>query len=673
MCFGCIYFWCKHFTTVRYRLIAFFSGIILLSIHGYGAPFQTDPNDSAILAIRALNDDSLKVNSLNTLSFSVWESDPDLAISYGTEASKLSSQTGYLPGLATALKAIGMGYYKKGNYLEVLNNWQQSLAIYDSLGDLGGVANLLMNIGAVYFNQGDDSQALDNYLQSLRVAEQIDDKLRIASTYLNIGNVYLNKTETHDKALDYSMRSLKLSEQLEAYDAVGNAAVNIGEIYFLSSNYDSALFYFEKAIAASEIEGETNLPYSYNSIGKVYAAREQYVSANLNHSKALEIAAQTNDNLQMAQSYIGIGNAYRLSNRNQLAIEPYDKAEELSKNIGALKELQEVYQGLSLVYAKLSDFPKAFTYQALLTQINHEIYNAENDKKLERLQFSHEIENKQREIEGLVKDKKLQELEIQQSKYVTYSAIFVGFLFILLAGGLFNRYRYIRRTNQIIEKEKKRSDQLLLNILPAETAEELKDNGAAQARSYSNVTILFTDFKGFTELSSNLSPPALVKEIHHCYMAFDEIMARHGVEKIKTIGDSYMAAGGLPKPNNTHPVDVTLAAIEIREFMDHLIKTRIKQGKPYFQIRIGIHSGPVVAGVVGIHKFAYDIWGDSVNIASRMESNSLPGMINISDATYELIKDKFICSPRGKIAVKGAGEKTMYFVEHALDSVLQHQ
>ncbi len=236
-----------------------------------------------------------------------------------------------------------------------------------------------------------------------------------------------------------------------------------------------------------------------------------------------------------------------------------------------------------------------------MTVIKDTLYSLETDDKIKGMQFTYQIEKKQSEVDGLIKDKKLQDLELQQQKYVKYAAIIAGFIFFVLAGGLFNRYRFIQRTKKIIETEKGRSDKLLLNILPEETADELKENGAAKARSYSNVSILFTDFKGFTELSAILSPTALVKEIHLCYMAFDEIMVKHKVEKIKTIGDAYMAAGGLPMANDTHALDVTRAALEIREFMDNLIKVRKKAGKPFFEIRIGIHSGPVVAGVVGIH------------------------------------------------------------------------
>jgi len=622
-----------------------------------------DPKiDSLQKAAENFTNDSLKVLTLNELSLNLWDTNPDSAIYYASKSLEIGKEIDYKSGVAYAAKILGMGYYSKGDYLKVLEYWQQSLDIFTEINDKNGVSNILMIIGAVYFNQGDDAKAIDHYLRSLEVAEEIGDKLRIASAYLNIGNVYLNKTENHDKSLYYSMLGLKLSEEIALYDAIGNASVNIGEIYYLRNDFDSALYYFEKALIASEIDGSTNVPYSLNSIGKVHTSKGEYLDAIYSHEEALDIARSIDDILQIAQSFIGIGNAYRISGEYKQSLKPYLEAEQYAQQVDALKELQEIYKGLSISNSELRNYLEAFKHQTLLTKINYDLYNAENDKKIERLQFSYDIENKQKEIEGLAKDNKLKELEIKQQRFINYAAIIAGLIFLILAGGLFNRYKFIQRTKKIIEGEKERSDKLLRNILPEETAEELKENGTAKTRSYSNVSILFTDFKGFTELSANLSPTALVKEINLCYRAFDEIMVRHKVEKIKTIGDAYMAAGGLPRPNDTHAVDVTLAAIEIREFMDNLVKIRKKAGKPYFEIRIGIHSGPVVAGVVGIHKFAYDIWGDTVNIASRMESNSEPGKINVSETTYDLIKDHFECLPRGEIAVKGAGVKTMYFV-----------
>jgi class 3 adenylate cyclase len=214
-----------------------------------------------------------------------------------------------------------------------------------------------------------------------------------------------------------------------------------------------------------------------------------------------------------------------------------------------------------------------------------------------------------------------------------------------------------------IDLQKKKSDELLLNILPSETAEELKKYGRSNAKPYDVVSVLFTDFEGFSKIAEKFSAEKLVTELSICFEAFDKLMEKYNVEKIKTIGDSYMCAGGIPVPNTTNPVDVVKCGLEIQQFMETYKEERIKKNEPYFELRIGIHTGPIVAGIVGLKKFSYDIWGDTVNIASRMESSGEVGKVNISGTTYELVKDIFVCTYRGKVQAKNKGEIDMYFVE----------
>ncbi|EMJ60786.1 MULTISPECIES: adenylate/guanylate cyclase domain-containing protein [Leptospira] len=233
-----------------------------------------------------------------------------------------------------------------------------------------------------------------------------------------------------------------------------------------------------------------------------------------------------------------------------------------------------------------------------------------------------------------------------------------NYLFVQILTGLLI---FILTRNLNIERKK--SDSLLLSILPETVAEELKKNDFVIPIRYESVTVLFTDMAGFTKIAETMSPEELLNELDLFFRKFDSIIKNHGMEKIKTIGDAYMAAGGLPLVNNTHSIDAVLCGLEFQKFMRLKKREREIDHQPYWELRLGIHTGSVVAGVVGTEKFAYDIWGDSVNTASRMESSGIPGEVNISSETYEKIKDFFVCEHRGKIKAKNKGEIDMYLVK----------
>jgi len=254
----------------------------------------------------------------------------------------------------------------------------------------------------------------------------------------------------------------------------------------------------------------------------------------------------------------------------------------------------------------------------------------------------------------------------------THEDLRIGYLLALQVSAAIRNAKHFEEMNLLLAEmnqlysqlhaERRKSEELLLNTLPRKIADELKQTGKVKPVYYQSASILFTDFKDFTKLAEQLTPEELVEELDYCFSSFDMIIEAHNLEKLKTIGDSYMCVGGIPTPNPTHAIDAVLAALQIQAFMGWRRQEKIQNNQPYWEIRIGIHSGPLLAGVIGKKKFTYDVWGDAVNIASRMESSSLPGAINISQSTFELVKDFFDCEYRGKIAVKNKGDIDMYFV-----------
>ena len=311
---------------------------------------------------------------------------------------------------------------------------------------------------------------------------------------------------------------------------------------------------------------------------------------------------------------------------------------------------------------KIKRFDKnAYEYQVQLTNIKDTLFRISNEKRLGLIQLNYDIDKKQSEIDLLTKDKELQELAIQKQR-IAKNAMLAGLILILIIAFIILRnYLAKVKINKILDKQKEEIETLLLNILPKKIAKELRLNGNAKPRNYKSVSVLFTDFKDFTKISANLTPAELVEKLNQFFVAFDSITEKYNLEKIKTIGDAYMCAGGLPVINETHPYDTIMAAREMQDYMRQYNLN--KNGEDKWELRIGIHTGPIMAGVVGKKKYAYDIWGSTVNVASRMESAGEAGKVNISSATNDLVKDRFDCLHRGKIQAKNVGEIDMYFVE----------
>ena len=609
---------------------------------------------------------------LNALHRFTWDgylfSQPDSAYFFAQLQYDFANKTSDKNQEARALNTQGASFWVKGDYQSAIELYKKSLLIDEEIGNKKGIGTSLNNIGAVYSEQGQSILALDFFRKSLKIREEIGHKIGIGTCLLNIGIIYSDQGN-QTGALEFYKKSLKIFQEINYKQGIASVHGNIGEIYRLLGKHTLALEYCQQSIQLhTEINDRQGIAFYLNIIGEIYLDQGNYPMAMENFQESLKIFEEYEDKMGISKSLIALGRLYNIRGLYQKALISCERGFANIQELGIIPEQKDACKCLYDAYKALGNTNKALTYHEQMLVLSDSLQTKETAKKLQQMEFDKQVladSIAQVEKERLVQ--KANDDEVSRKNRAKNIAIGGGLLFMILAGGFFIRSRYIKKSRDLISKEKDISENLLLNILPAEIAEELKSKGKADARNFDNVSILFTDFKSFTETSAKLSAQDLVSEINVCFEVFDGIMGKYGIEKIKTIGDAYMAVGGLPVPSEDSVKNTVLAALEMQAFISKRKVEMETLGKHSFEMRAGIHTGPVVAGIVGVKKFQYDIWGDAVNTSNRMESNGQVGKVNISKQTYELIKDdqQFTFEKRGKIQAKGKGEIEMYFVKMA--------
>ncbi len=596
--------------------------------------------------------DTNRIVLLDSLSRQFYHSGFKKAISYAYEALLLAKKAGYKKGVASSYHNLGNINLENGFFIDAIDNFQLEIKARQDMNDNKGVVKVYLIIADIYYNQGIYPASTNYSIAALKISDEIKDASGTGAAQVNIGKIYC-KQANYKKALVSFNKAMRVLKKAKDTLSIADCYTNMGILFFNKKNYHEAIANYNRAInVLTYTRYFKPLTALHMYIGNVYEAQNNNTEAIVFYLTSLKRLEEMNDKERIAFCCIHIGTNYLALGNIELALTYSSRGLNQAKELKLKELMKDGYKSLATIYASLKKFDIAYENQLLFQNINDSLFNDETKKRILEINLQAEYDEKNAKIKA---EEAEQEKEIQKQKLIKDS-LFGGFVIVLLFSVIF----FNQRNN--VRKEKQRSDELLLNILPEQVAEELKTTGSAIARHYDMVTVMFTDFKNFTLASEEMSAKDLVQEIHYYYSEFDKIISRHGIEKIKTIGDSYMCAGGLPVANTTNAVECVKAALEIQEFMKEIKERKQKHQKPFFEIRIGLHTGPVVAGIVGIHKFAYDIWGDAVNIASRMESSSEPGKINISGDTYEFVKNEFTCTYRGKIDAKNKGEVDMYFV-----------
>ncbi len=617
---------------------------------------------------------------------------------------------------------IADAWQEEENYYEAERMHATIAKIALGIKDEAAEATAYNNTGIIKTKTGDYSAALDFFSKANEICGERD-ILNRAILYTNIGISYYN-LNNNDKALEWLIKAAEIKQSNEAQNAINHTISEIylrtGDIYnaqgynqqvYLNTN-DEKLKSKSLKTAADIEEKLFNFEGAFDFYKQHLEIEQNFrLIENLERQKLLELQTK----LERSEKEFRLELAEReseeillkaeqdrlLAERKQLELEneaerqkrEREREEERLENEKRQAELlaSEAELKAANLESEAQQQQLALATQKLETERRaRELEEAQRAQEMQRLELKAAQDSerlKQQELEASQKEQESQALVLDQQRKISdlnrRIAIIGGIVAALIIGSVFwflmvsrrknkqlsrqndeieNQRLQLQKNRDLIASEQEKSENLLLNILPAPIAAELKEKGYATPKTYQNVTVMFTDFAGFTRVSLAMDADELINELNTCFKAFDEIIERYGIQPIKTIGDSYMCAGGVPLEGSVSPSNMVAAALEIMEYMMKRQALKQEEGKDYWRTRIGIHTGAVVAGVVGKKKFAYDIWGDAVNTASRMESAAELDTVNISQTTFEKINSDYDCTFRGEFEIKNRGTMKMYRV-----------
>ena len=535
----------------------------------------------------------------------------------------------------------GYAFDLAGDYRSAIEQYEKAREGYAGLGMTSKEAEVYKDIGLNYYFLAEYPIALDQMLEGLFLVERSEaDSALVSKLLFNIGNVHQARDD-HEKAIEFFERALAIDEAQGNAFGVAVVSVNLSSSFIKEGNAEASL---EASFRARRVAGEIGDDYlraaAVGNEAEIYLMRGELDLAEERLRESLGLAKEVGD-IQMEITAM-IRLALVLSQTTDYA-EALQYAEEALRLASAWELREEARQAASVVQealAKLGRFDEAYEVLSQYVSLNEQIFNSDKSEEIARREAEFEY----------ARQAVLQEEKEKRERILLFGAL-------VIIGGAFY-VRTLGAKNRLIEQKNVENESLLLNILPRPIAQRLKSGEEKIADAFHNVSVLFADIVGFTTISAKMRPEDVVHMLNDLISDFDKACAECGVEKIKTIGDAYMAVAGLPERAPDHAERVVKFAIRMFES----VKAYNEAHGTDLNIRVGINSGPVVAGVIGTSKFIYDLWGDAVNTASRMESHGVPGRIHISKSTESEVAGRFEIERRGEITVKGKGSMETYFV-----------